>query len=261
MDIHRSRLAAWGLGLFAATFGMTGEAAGTLAQATGTLHGVVTDAGSGAPIPDAEVSVAHLGLTAATDESGAYTLIGVPAGRHTLLVRGAGFKPAVARYHVVMPDTVNLLDFALDAVAPPDEAPRDRPYPSADAVVFSTFIRRDELPANTDLLEALGGRIPGSGFGPPQAPLLVGERLQRRAVPGGAPGRVRWVVDGRSVTTRTIMSVNTADVWCIEIRGGGVTAAAFDRAPRAPGGATESGVVRVWTARSQHALPEGCWDR
>jgi hypothetical protein len=57
-----------------------------------TLHGVVVSAEAGRPLPNVQVSVVGGGQTR-TDESGAWTLTGVPAGTRMVESRAIGFLP------------------------------------------------------------------------------------------------------------------------------------------------------------------------
>ena len=62
--------------------------------AKGTLHGIVTDP-SGAAIPAASVIVAGANFvrTLSTDETGQYTIAGLPPGHYSVQVHAAGFAP------------------------------------------------------------------------------------------------------------------------------------------------------------------------
>jgi TonB-linked SusC/RagA family outer membrane protein len=64
----------------------------SLAAQGATVQGTVTDAASGAPIPDARVAVAGTKLQAVTNTLGAYRITGIPAGAVTLQIRRIGYK-------------------------------------------------------------------------------------------------------------------------------------------------------------------------
>src|SRR4029077_19619309 len=53
----------------------------------------VTDAQSGAPLSDAQVSVSDLNVSARTDWSGEVRIPNVAAGKHKFEVRRAGYEP------------------------------------------------------------------------------------------------------------------------------------------------------------------------
>ncbi len=62
------------------------------AQATGTVHGSVTETGTGKPMVGAQVSIKGTTHGSLTDASGNYTIAGVPAGPATIRVESIGFK-------------------------------------------------------------------------------------------------------------------------------------------------------------------------
>lgn len=68
------------------------------AQTTGTIIGVVTDASTGKPVPDALVVATSPNLqgeqTALTDDTGNFRITLLPSGRYKLSVQREGFKPA-----------------------------------------------------------------------------------------------------------------------------------------------------------------------
>ena len=73
-------------------------AAVPVAAQSGTLQGTVSDS-SGAPLPNASVSVEGTGLRATTGNNGNYEIRGVPAGTYTVRVRLIGLHGRVARRH------------------------------------------------------------------------------------------------------------------------------------------------------------------
>lgn len=62
------------------------------AQSTGIVTGRVTGP-DGNAIAAAAITVTGTSLTATTDRSGVFTLVGVPAGRQSLTIRSIGKKP------------------------------------------------------------------------------------------------------------------------------------------------------------------------
>ena len=60
----------------------------------GRVEGVVSDAGTGSPVREAQVAVEGTELKAATDSTGRYVIENVPAGMHRLLVSCAGHRNA-----------------------------------------------------------------------------------------------------------------------------------------------------------------------
>ena len=62
-----------------------------LAQATGTIRGRVTEAGSGRGIADAQVTITGSGLGGVTNGNGAYTIVNAPVGQMVLQARRIGY--------------------------------------------------------------------------------------------------------------------------------------------------------------------------
>ena len=61
---------------------------------TGTIIGVVTDRDTGAPLSTVQVFVEGTSIGSLTTNSGAFTLINVPAGRHTVVAQRIGITRA-----------------------------------------------------------------------------------------------------------------------------------------------------------------------
>jgi outer membrane protein assembly factor BamB/subtilisin family serine protease len=78
----------------------------------GTLIGLVTDAGTGAPLAGATVTLESTSRVATADHNGLYTLTGA-AGAYTALVQAYGYQDL--RLPVTLPATPTRLDFALQA--------------------------------------------------------------------------------------------------------------------------------------------------
>ena len=90
---------------------------GTIAfgQSTGTISGRVTH-GTQTPLHSATVSIGQLGISTRTDDDGRFTLEGVPAGRHTVLVHIEGFADSTAVITVPAGGSINR-DFNLEILA------------------------------------------------------------------------------------------------------------------------------------------------
>jgi TonB-linked SusC/RagA family outer membrane protein len=91
------------------------------AQRTGTIRGVVTDAGSGRPIEGVQVSVEGTRIGAITNEEGRYELANVPSGGVRVRVRMIGYSSQLAEATVgAAPVELNIAlresVIALDAV-------------------------------------------------------------------------------------------------------------------------------------------------
>jgi hypothetical protein len=65
------------------------------AQGTQTISGTITDEASKAPLHQVVVRLADTSLSAITDEAGRFSIPGVPLGRHSLNIFGAGYEDAV----------------------------------------------------------------------------------------------------------------------------------------------------------------------
>ena len=66
-----------------------------------TLKGVVKSAATGEPVGGAEVFLVELNLSAAADDSGAFSFDGIPKGSYTLIVSATGFKVLTRRVELV----------------------------------------------------------------------------------------------------------------------------------------------------------------
>jgi outer membrane receptor protein involved in Fe transport len=86
------------------------------AQQTGVFEGVVTADGALTPLSNVRVTVAGTRLGAFTDESGAYRLTGVPAGRAEVVTEYIGHRVARRTVTVAAGSSVRL-DFELDVQA------------------------------------------------------------------------------------------------------------------------------------------------
>jgi len=85
--------------------------------ASGTIHGVVTDRASDSVVAGAHVLLVGTPLSARTDESGQFALVGVSPGRYTLRVVSLGYAPAVEPPFAVTAGGTLELRIALTAVA------------------------------------------------------------------------------------------------------------------------------------------------
>lgn len=78
-----------------------------------TILGAVTDAGSGAPVPNAVVSIVEAGLEVRTDDAGLYTFArDLNQGDYTVQVQATGYENEEELYSV-SPNALSRLDFAL----------------------------------------------------------------------------------------------------------------------------------------------------
>ena len=84
--------------------------------ATGTVRGIVTDSSTGRPVAGVQMTVVGAAARAATSETGAYQLTGVPVGRVTVRAQRLGFG-AVQRTVDLAAGGTATLDIRLRPVA------------------------------------------------------------------------------------------------------------------------------------------------
>ncbi|MET0376344.1 MAG: TonB-dependent receptor plug domain-containing protein, partial [Rhizorhabdus sp.] len=80
-------------------------------RTAGSIVGTVSQVGSGEYLDGASVSIPALDLSAVVDRTGRYTLLGVPAGTHEVVIRYVGFPDAVRT--VTVADAAVTLDVAM----------------------------------------------------------------------------------------------------------------------------------------------------
>jgi TonB-linked SusC/RagA family outer membrane protein len=86
------------------------------AQQGGAVRGTVTDSVTHAGIPGVQVTITGTNRNAITNDAGAYTIRGVPAGSVTVRAQRIGYAPGERRVTVSASDTT-AVDFALHTVA------------------------------------------------------------------------------------------------------------------------------------------------
>ena len=84
------------------------------AQNTGKLSGIVTDAGTGDPLPGAQVIVVGTQLGTVTDVDGNYFIIGVPVGEYDVQARFVGFAESTVSGVQVSSGYTQEINFALN---------------------------------------------------------------------------------------------------------------------------------------------------
>src|SRR5688572_19540555 len=82
------------------------------AQSVGTIRGRVTEAGSGRPVADVQITVVGTGSGALTGQNGEFTVVNVPAGNRAVRARRLGFN-ALERTVTVNAGATAQQDFAL----------------------------------------------------------------------------------------------------------------------------------------------------
>ncbi len=145
-------------------------AAPQLAAQTGTISGRVTDAGSGSPVPSAQVFVADLDLGVLSQQNGTFTLQNVPAGTQTVTVQRLGFREASQTVAVSAGETV-VLNFAVaEAALQLDEViVTGTPGGTQRRALGNSVTSLDvadvvEVAPPANMQELLSGRTPGLQF-------------------------------------------------------------------------------------------------
>ena len=107
-----------------------------LAQNTGKLSGVVTDASTGEPLPGANVVIVGTQLGTAADVDGSYFILGVPVGVYDIQASFVGYQPQVVSNVEINAGYTRELDFALPPGAELDEivVEYERPLIQNDAL-------------------------------------------------------------------------------------------------------------------------------
>ena len=148
-----------------ACFALPGSAT---SQATGQIQGQITDATSMAPLSDAQISLAGLGLGVISNNAGRFLIPNVPAGSHTLRAELIGYA-AATRDVEVRPGEATTVSLSLRETAiAMDEmivtgtpaATSRREIGNAIAQVNAAEIVEQAPIANVN--ELLTGRIPGA---------------------------------------------------------------------------------------------------
>ena len=189
-------------------------------EATGTVAGRVTMAGSNEPLNDATVSVSGTRLRTATDNDGRYSIAGVPEGTRTIFVQRLGFARDSATV-VVRPNETVTADFALRPVAVSLSevvtigygTQRRRDLTGAIASVTSDDIQRTPV---VSVEQALQGRVAGvqvtNGSGQPGSTAAVRIRGGNSIAAGNDP---LYVIDGVPVAA----TANNTNTYTLETQG------------------------------------------
>ncbi len=150
--------------LVAAVFSMAGWAvAHELGAKTGTVSGMVADAGTGLPISGAKVAVSGKGLSATTGSNGSYKISGVPVGGITLTCSKSGYG-SQARSIMVFVGASTTVNFKLSP------APEPKPEPEEAEVVH----KMEEKRVKVKVKKSMKGRtaMPAAMAPPPGRPIV-----------------------------------------------------------------------------------------
>lgn len=87
-------------------------------QETLSLSGKVTNATTGNPIEEAQVTIAALGITALTDTNGKYGMGNLPAGSYELTCSATGFETVTLNSVPIVEDRTTQQNFTLEPATP-----------------------------------------------------------------------------------------------------------------------------------------------
>lgn len=114
-----------------------GAFSGAVAATEGKIAGTVRDAATGAPLPNANVTIVNSTLGAASMSDGSYFILNVPAGTYGVQAAVIGYKPMLIEKVLVSPDFTTQLEFKLEqtvaAVLEPVRVEASRPLIQRDA--------------------------------------------------------------------------------------------------------------------------------
>lgn len=229
-----------------------------VAQSAGAVVGTVRDA-TGAPLPRVEMVVEGTTRVSRTDESGAYALADLPAGRVVILARRLGYEPARQAVEVVAGES-RTLDWRLQAAALRMDAlavtARREPSDSrlagfrqrSEDKSSGHIITRDriEQTGNRNLIDAIRS-IPG-------VRTLPGGRAGRTVRLRGARCAPLVFIDGFPATA-TEFDLDAVDLHMVE--GIEVYPSSSSLPPEffGPRGLEQCGVIAIWSRPTQPRAP------
>ena len=240
------------------------------AQSSGTVRGHVTDAASGRPLSEAQVSVEGTRVGSITNANGDYTLNAVPAGQRNIIIRRLGYQRVTVAVAVgagatatadaaLRVSAVNLSDVVVTGTGTPTER---RKVGASIASVDSSMISKAQA---TTLDQAMQGKIAGAQItqnsgGPGGGGISVRLRGVNSFISGSDP---LYIIDGvivdnssgqladlgiRSNPQNRLADINPADIERIEVIRGAAAAALY-------GSRANNGVVQIFTRRGTTGKP------
>ena len=115
---------------------------------TGKITGTVTDAGTGSPLPGANVIVEGTFMGSASDMNGNYFILNVPPGVYGVRAEVIGYRVLIQEDARVMVDLTTKLDFALEQTVIEGEevvVEAERPIIQPDLTASRTIVTADEI--------------------------------------------------------------------------------------------------------------------
>lgn len=245
------------------------------AQNTGIVRGRITNAGTGAPVPDVQVRVEGTTLGASSGADGTYTIAGVGAGSQLLAARRVGFSPEQRRVtigagltatqdFVLRAAAVTLGDVVVTGVAAPTTKVQ---LGNTVETVAGEVVAK--APGVTSIDQALQGRVTGAviseNSGQPGGGVSIRLRGTNSILGGAEP---LYVIDGVIVSnsaealislsgnaprgnqalSNRIADFDPADVERVEVLKGAAAAALY-------GARANNGVIQIFTKRGQSGRP------
>src|SRR5262245_20309974 len=176
-------------------------AGSALAATTGKISGVIRDRDSKQPLPGVTVFVEGTKLGAIADQSGAFFILNVPAGKQTLRARIVGYTDFVLSEVEVRPDFTSdvKMDMVSEAITQaPVVVEAERPLIQKDATGTTRFLSSDDIQ-----------KMPTRGYRDAAAQQTGVVNFQRQIdresqnqptliIRGGRPNETAYFVDGFS---------------------------------------------------------------
>jgi outer membrane receptor protein involved in Fe transport len=208
-----------------------------MAGTTGTISGVVKDAASGVPIPNANITIVGTTVGAASLSNGEFFIIYVSAGTYSVQASVIGYKPVVIENVLVTPDFTTQLDFKLEqtvaATLTPITVRAERPLVQRDATATVRILdskQYEALPTRgyQDAAAIQSGVVSsqGSTTGDVQGNETTNNPVL--FIRGGRSNEVAYYVDGFSqqdpLTGYSTTAINTNAVQQVVVMTGGFNA-------------------------------------
>ena len=220
------------------------------AQQTGTVQGVILDAGTARPVVGAQVFIQNTQLGMITNAQGRYLLVNVPAGAHTLRVELIGYAPGLREITVTAGQTTTA-NISLDQTA---IALRELVVTGVSggaqerAKVPFTVTRLDasQMPVPAvNPLSQLQGRVAGASIAnvsgrPGSSPAVILRGPTSINASGRSQGPL-YIVDG-VVLSSGLSDLNPADIENIEIVKGAAASTLY-------GSRAAAGVISITTKK------------
>ncbi|MBW3629400.1 MAG: TonB-dependent receptor [Gemmatimonadetes bacterium] len=232
----------------------------------GTVTGRVTRQTNGQPVAGVSVGIAELRLGSTTGPDGRYTISQVPAGRHTLEIRGPGYE-TVRRSVTVSDNGVATLDLALreealglEGIVVTGTAGQARRREVGNSIA-TVNVSEDVAPApNVDNL--LAGRTPGVNINLSGGMAGSGAQIRLRGNSSAAMSNTPLIyVDGvrmrgdayrstagSNVAASPLNDINPNDIERVEIIKGAAATTLY-------GTEAASGVIQIFTKRGAAGTP------